>query len=171
MSDTDQVLESVAAAESNEPVVTETTEEVSATEEVAETTNPVADEPQYAPAPAPVEEVTLVEESAPVEEVTPVEEVAPAEEAEPAPVEEAEPAPVEEVTLVEESAPVTEEPAPVTTQEVVQNVLEILSSTETNVTVDNSELENRVKVLEERLEKLINMLKNSSFRTPNYDTI
>ena len=70
MSDTDQVLESVAAAEPNEPVITETTE---TTEEVAETTNPVADEPQYAPAPAPVEEVTLVEESAPVtEEPAPV---------------------------------------------------------------------------------------------------
>ena len=40
---------------------------------------------------------------------------------------------------------------PVSTQEVVQNVQEILSSTETNVTVDNSELENRVKVLEEKL--------------------
>ena len=121
MSDTDQVLESVAAAEPNEPVITEAPEEVSATEEVAETTNPVADEPQYAPAPAPVEEVTLVE---------------------------AEPDPVEEIAPVEE----------VTTQEVVQNVQEILSSTETNVTVDNSELENRVKVLEERLEKLIDIL-------------
>ena len=127
MSDTDQVLESVAAAEPNEPVITESPE---APEEVAETTNPVADEPQYAPAPAPVEEVTLVEESAPVEEVTPVEEVAPAEE--------------------------------VTTQEVVQNVQEILSSTETNVTVDNSELENRVKVLEERLEKVIITIKSYS---------
>ena len=87
-------------------------------------------------------------------------------------------APVEETPVVEEAveeAPVEEapvaEPEPVSTQEVVQNVQEILSSTETNVTVDNSELEERVKVLEERLEKLINMLKNSSFRTPNYGTI
>jgi hypothetical protein len=42
---------------------------------------------------------------------------------------------------------------PVSTQEVVQNVQEILSSTETNVS--GNDLEERVKVLEEGLEKLI----------------
>ena len=60
-------------------------------------------------------------------------------------------APVEEVAPVEESVPVT-------TEEVVQNVQEILSSTGTNVSVDNSELENRVKVLEERLDKMYNAM-------------
>ena len=64
---------------------------------------------------------------------------------------------VEEPEPVVEPAPVAE-PEPVSTQEVVQNVQEILSSTETNVSVDNIELENRVKVLEERLEKLIILL-------------
>ena len=42
-------------------------------------------------------------------------------------------------------------------QEVVHNVRDLLS-TETKVTVDNSVLEERVKVLEDRLEKLINVL-------------
>ena len=80
-----------------------------------------------------------------------------------APVEEA---PAEEVPVEEEPEP-EPEPAtsvPVSTQEVVQNVQEILSSTETNVSVDNSEsndLEERVKVLEERLEKLIKYLSNN----------
>tara|TARA_B100000131_G_scaffold322807_1_gene378173 strand:- start:1166 stop:1552 length:387 start_codon:yes stop_codon:yes gene_type:complete len=115
MSDTDQVLESVADAEPNEPVVTEATPE-----EVVE---------------APEEVVT---------------------EEEPATEEVAEPEVTEEPEVVAEEAP-----APVTTQEVVQNVQDILSSTETNVSVDNSEsndLENRVKVLEERLEKIISIL-------------
>jgi hypothetical protein len=108
------------------------------------------------PAEVVVEE-TPVEEEAPVEE-TPVEEEAPVEE--PTPVEEPEPEPVSETT---EPEPVSEttEPEPVSTQEVVQNVQEILSSTETNVTVDNSDLEERVKVLEERLEKLLNVLHSS----------
>ena len=92
MSDTDQVLESVADAEPNEPFVTEAPEEV--VEEVAEEPEP---------------------------EVT------------------------EEAEVTEVVAP--EAPAPVTTQEVVQNVQEILSSTETNVS--GNDLENRVKVLEE----------------------
>jgi len=49
---------------------------------------------------------------------------------------------------------------PVSTQEIVQNVQEILSSTETNVS--GNDLENRVKVLEERLVKLIEIIKNTS---------
>jgi hypothetical protein len=53
----------------------------------------------------------------------------------------------------------TVEDAPVSTQEVVQNVQEILSSTETNVS--GNDLENRVKVLEERLEKLIDYFRIS----------
>ena len=72
---------------------------------------------------------------------------------------EEEPAPAD-TTEPEEPAPseTTEEPAPtepVSTQEVVQNVQEILSSTETNVS--GNDLEERVKVLEERLEKFINI--------------
>ena len=77
--------------------------------------------------------------------------------AEPEPVVEPEPEPVAGPEPVASEAAEPEpvvEPEPVSTQEVVQNVQEILSSTETNVTVDNSELENRVKVLEERLENL-----------------
>ena len=91
---------------------------------------------------APVEEV---EEPEPVAEEVPVEE-------EPEPdaeeVEEPEPESVEEPEPVAEEVPATS--VPVSTQEVVQNVQEILSSTETNVS--GGDLENRVKVLEERLE-------------------
>ena len=112
MSDTDQVLESVADAEPNEPVVTEAPEEVA--EEVAEEPEEVSEEPEVVAEPEVTEEA--------------------AEEPEP------------EVVAAEA-------PAPVTTQEVVQNVQEILSSTETNVS--GNDLENRVKVLEERLEELL----------------
>ena len=93
-----------------------------------------------------MDDVVVSEATEPVEE-------APAEEV---PVEE-EPVPVEEPEPVAEEVPVEEEPAtsvPVSTQEVVQNVQEILSSTETNVS--GNDLENRVKVLEERLEKFFN---------------
>ena len=93
-------------------------------------------------APATVEEVSEVE--APAE--APAEE-APAEEA---PVEEA---PVEEASAVE--APVE---VPVSTQEIVQNVQEMLT-TEPAVSSDSARLEERVKVLEERLESLVNVLK------------
>ena len=72
------------------------------------------------------------------------------------PVEEAPAEEVEEPVVEEEPAP----SAPVSTQEVVQNVQEILSSTETNVS--GNDLENRVKVLEERLEKIINTIKSYS---------
>ena len=97
----------------------------------------------------PSDDVVVSEATEPVEE-------APAEEV---PVEE-EPVPVEEPEPVAEEVPVEEEPAtsvPVSTQEVVQNVQEILSSTETNVS--GNDLENRVKVLEERLENLISVFK------------
>ena len=121
MSDTDEVLDTVADAEPNEPVVTE----------------------------APPEEV--------------VEEVA----EEPEEVSTEEPEVVAEPEVTEEpEVGASEAPAPVTTQEVVQNVQEILSSTETNVSVDNSEnndLENRVKVLEERLESLVKVLTDRKF--------
>ena len=84
-------------------------------------------------------DVVVSEATEPVEE-------APAEEVE-------EPEPVdEEVAEPSPSAPAPSEP--VSTQEVVQNVQEILSSTETNVS--GNDLENRVKVLEERLEKFFN---------------
>jgi hypothetical protein len=108
-----------------------------------------------------------VNESEPAEvvvEEAPEEVASETEAAEPEPVveeptQEPEPEPEPESEPVA-SASATEaaEPAPVSTQEVVQNVQEILSSTETNVTGDNSELE-RVKVLEERLEKLIGVIK------------
>ena len=77
---------------------------------------------------------------------SPVEEPAPEE---PAPEEPAPEEPVEEPAVAE----------PVTTQEVVQNVQEMLSSTDTSGSVN--ELENRVKVLEERLEKMIEILTGS----------
>ena len=107
----------------------------------------------------PSEDVVVSEATEPVEEavdevVEPVS-ASEAEEAEEAPVvHQPQPEPV----ASEEPEP---EPAHVSTQEVVQNVQEILSSTETNVTVDNSEsseLEARVKFLEERLEKLIGIM-------------
>ena len=92
----------------------------------------------------PAEDVVVSEETEPVEEA-PAEEVA------------------ESDSVVEEVAGPEPEPepapsAPVSTQEVVQNVQEILSSTETNVS--GNDLENRVKVLEERLEKMTGLLKN-----------
>tara|TARA_Y100000817_G_scaffold224223_1_gene177229 strand:- start:1374 stop:1808 length:435 start_codon:yes stop_codon:yes gene_type:complete len=92
---------------------------------------------------APAEEVPVEEEPEPVVEEVPVEE-------EPEPV-------AEEVAEPSPSAPAPSEP--VSTQEVVQNVQEILSSTETNVS--GNDLENRVKVLEERLENLVQVMKNS----------
>ena len=52
------------------------------------------------------------------------------------------------------------EPEPVTTQEVVQNIHGILSSTDNKLLVDNSELEERVKSLEEKLDKLITLFKS-----------
>jgi len=63
---------------------------------------------------------------------------------------------------VASSEPEVEEEAPVvpSTQEVVQNVQEMLSSTDTSGSVN--ELENRVKVLEERLEKLITLLSGTN---------
>ena len=84
----------------------------------------------------------MLSDPAPVEEPAPAEDPAPA----PAPEESAPEDPV--------PAPAPEESAP-TTQEVVQNVQEILSSTDTSAS--GNDLENRVKVLEERLEKLISI--------------
>jgi len=55
-------------------------------------------------------------------------------------------------------APV-EAPSAPSTEEVVENVKEILS-TEPVVSVDTTELEERIKVLEERLENVVNVLKN-----------
>ena len=117
-----------------EPVDVE--EESTVTEEVPVEEAPVEEEPVEE---APVEETPV--EEAPVE--APVEET---------PVEEA---PVEE-TPVEETP--VEEPAPVSTQEVVQNVQEMLT-TEPAVSSDSASLEERVKVLEERLESLVQILK------------
>ena len=118
---------------------------------------------EYVEEPVDVEEEPTVTEETPVEE-TPVED-APVEDApvEDAPVEE-ESAPVEETPVEEEpveDAPVeeapVEEPAPVSTQEVVQNVQEMLT-TEPAVSSDSASLEERVKVLEERLESLIHAI-------------
>jgi len=98
----------------------------------------------------------VVNEEAPEEVVSDseTEAVEPAvEEPEPV-VEEPEPVASASETEAAEPAPSASAPSePVSTQEVVQNVQEILSSTETNVSGDD--LENRVKVLEERLESLI----------------
>jgi len=68
-------------------------------------------------------------------------------------VEDVEPAPANEV-VEDEPAPAEE---PVSTQEVVQNVQEMLT-TEPAVSSDSARLEERVKVLEERLEKLVQVL-------------
>ena len=131
-----------------EPVDVE--EEPTVTEEVPVEDAPVED--------APVEDSPV--EDAPVEEA-PVEE-APVEEApvEEAPVEEAhvEDTPVEDAPV--EETPVSE-PAPVSTLEVVQNVQEMLT-TEPAVSSDSASLEKRVKVLEERLESLINIFDKRS---------
>ena len=133
MSDTvDNVLNVVSEAAESEPsedVVVSEAVEPEATDQVEEA--PVASDSE-----------TGTVEEAPVEEA-PVEE---------APVEEEVEEPAVEGPAVEEPAP----SEPVSTQEVVQNVQEILSSTETNVS--GNDLENRVKVLEERLEKMINLL-------------
>ena len=116
---------------------------------------------EYVEEPVAVEEQPTDTEEAPVEE-TPVEEAveesAPVEEE--APVEEA---PVEEAP-VEESAPVEE--APVSTQEVVQNVQEMLT-TEPAVSSDSASLEERVKVLEERLENMVNILHKFRLNCPS----
>ena len=105
----------------------------------------------------PAEDVVVSEEVDQVEEPEPVASASETESAEPAVEEPAvEEAPVEAEEVAE---PAPSEPSvSVSTQEVVQNVQEILSSTETNVTGDNSELEERVKVLEERLEKTLKIL-------------
>ena len=117
MSDTvDDIMNSV---QESEPVDDVVVEEAPVEEAPVEEAAPVEEIDETIDTEAPVEEEAEEQEEAPVEE-DPVEE-APVEEApvEEAPVEEA---PVEEAT--EES---------VSTQEVVQNVQEILSSTETNV--------------------------------------
>ena len=91
-----------------------------------------------------------------IEEVPEVKEPAPPA----APIEEPAPAPVEEKEEPAHApAPVpvpVEEPVKAETAEVVKNVKEMLSSTEGKSVGD---LENRVKVLEERLDKLIGVLK------------
>ena len=117
--------------------------------------------------------VSEAAESEPAEDVVVNEEATePVEEAPTEEVEEPEPA-VEEVPVEEEPEPVAEEVAepsapapstPVSTQEVVQNVQEILSSTETNVS--GNDLENRVKVLEERLENLVSVIRDSWICNP-----
>ena len=72
-------------------------------------------------------------------------------------------APVEEASEAP-SAPV-EEPSAPSTEEVVENVKEILT-TEPVASSDTTELEERVKVLEERLEKLIDILKTHKIWKP-----
>jgi len=104
-------------------------------------------------------EAVEVDEAVEPEPVASASEAAEAEAAEAAEAEAAEEAPVVHQPQPEpepEPEPVVE---PVSTQEVVQNVQEILSSTETNVS--GNDLENRVKVLEERLERLVQVLKES----------
>lgn len=90
---------------------------------------------------------------------------------EPLPVSDEEVVAVNEVEVEEE--PVTEEveevaeEEPVSTQEVVQNVQEMLT-TEPVASVESTSLEERVKVLEERLEKLVKILQ-SSYSNYEYD--
>ena len=68
-----------------------------------------------------------------------------------------EPVPANEV-VEEEPAPANEvAEEPVSTQEVVQNVQEMLT-TEPAVSSDSARLDERVKVLEERLESLVQVL-------------
>jgi len=117
---------------------------------------------EYVEEPVDVEEEPTVTEEVPVEDApvedTPVEDTP----VEDTPVEEAlvEDAPVEEAPV--EEAPVSE-PAPVSTQEVVQNVQEMLT-TEPAVSSDSASLEERVKVLEERLENILKVLLVSNGR-------
>ena len=125
---------------------------------------------EYVEEPVDVEEEPTVTEEVPVEDA-PVQD-APVEDApvEDAPVEEApvEEAPVEEAPVEDapvEEAPV-EEPAPVSTQEVVQNVQEMLT-TEPAVSSDSASLEERVKVLEERLENMVNILHKFRLNCPS----
>ena len=99
--------------------------------------------------PVDVSAIMNSEEAPQVESAPAVEETAPA-------------APVEEPAPVEETAPV-EAPS---TQEVVQNVQEMLSSTDTSGSANN--LENRVKVLEDRLDNLITLLR-SGYKEIWYD--
>jgi hypothetical protein len=107
----------------------------------------------------------VVSEEAPVASASETEAAEPAVE-EPEPVVE-EPEPVASASETEAAEPAPSAPAPsepVSTQEVVQNVQEILSSTETNVS--GNDLEERVKVLEERLESLVQVLKESWICNP-----
>jgi outer membrane biosynthesis protein TonB len=101
-----------------------------------------------------VEEVVVNEEQETSPESEPEPEPEPAPEPEPVSEPEPEPAPGPEPV----SEPVSE-PEPVTTQEVVQNVQDILTSTDNSLSVDKCELEERVKSLEEKLDKLITLLK------------
>jgi outer membrane biosynthesis protein TonB len=126
----------------------ESVEEVVVNEEVE-----VAPEPENEPEPASEPEPT----PEPASEPEPTPETAP----EPEPASEPEPAPEPEPTPEPAPEPENEpEPEPVTTQEVVQNIQGILSSTDNKLLVDNSELEERVKSLEEKLDKLITLLKS-----------
>jgi hypothetical protein len=133
MSDEVVPVEEVAStSETDEPNITTTVEDVSDEESVVSSDEEVAKEPAEEVAePEPVQEVV---EPEPVQEV--VEEVAKEE----APAEE----PAEEEAPVKEPA---EEPA------IVEESDKVVSS--------DNDLENRVKELEERLEKFINYFKIS----------
>jgi len=74
----------------------------------------------------------------------------------------------EDPVVSEEVGDQLEESEPVSTQEVVQNIQGMLSTETNSLSVDNSDLENRVKVSEERLDKLIELLR-SSFSQYEYD--
>ena len=135
----DEIIKSVTESEPSEVIIEETEQhllELVPVESVPKESAPEESVPEESTPEKPV-----VEESTPEEPV--VEESTPEE-------------PVVEEPVVEES-PST----PITTQEVIQNVLEILSSTEkdsittsqseeVDQTVDNNELENRMIILEER---------------------
>ena len=114
-----------------------------------------------------IEEVVEESVEEPVEESvedSPVED-APVEDSpvEDAPVEDApvEDAPVEEAPVEEVSQEVP------STQEVVQNVQEMLT-TEPAVSSDSASLEERVKVLEEKLKKLVTFIKTGNSMPENY---
>jgi hypothetical protein len=107
---------------------------------------------------------TSPEEVAPEEAAEEVVEAAPEEVAEEAAEEVVESAPEETAEEVVEPAP-QEVPS---TQEVVQNVQEMLT-TEPAVSSDSASLEERVKVLEERLDNLINYFNNLNRLRINID--
>ena len=143
MSDTEEpVIVSEESAVVEAPAVTEVVEDVVPEETSAPVEAPAVEAPAVTEV---VEDVVPEETSAPVVEAPVVE--APA-------VTEV----VEDVVPEETSAPVPVAPSVPSTEEVVENVKEILT-TEPVASSDTTELEERLKALEETLEKVIRSLR------------